>query len=177
MLQLLCVSFLVQSGQPAQADRAKALFAPDNLVAWCVVPFDAKKRTPPQRVKMLQDAGVRKLAWDWRDEHLATMDDEFALLKNSSIELTAVWFPASLSGPGEKILQAAAKHGHKPQLWVSLGDPAPGKPQPDKVKAAANTLAPIVVAGNKQGCKVALYNHGGWFGEPENQLQIIATLK
>ena len=177
MLQLLCVSFLVQSGQPAQADRAKALFAPDNLVAWCVVPFDAKKRTPPQRVKMLQDAGVRKLAWDWRDEHLATMDDEFALLKNSGIELTAVWFPASLIGPGEKILQAAAKHGHKPQLWVSLGDPAPGKPQPDKVKAAANTLAPIVVAGNKQGCKVALYNHGGWFGEPENQLQIIAALK
>jgi sugar phosphate isomerase/epimerase len=28
----------------------------------------------------------------------------------------------------------------------------------------------------KVGCKIALYNHGGWFGKPENQLRIIKAL-
>jgi len=26
------------------------------------------------------------------------------------------------------------------------------------------------------GCTVALYNHGGWFGEPENQIRIIQAI-
>ena len=26
------------------------------------------------------------------------------------------------------------------------------------------------------GCKIALYNHGGWLGEPENQLKVIESL-
>jgi hypothetical protein len=29
---------------------------------------------------------------------------------------------------------------------------------------------------NALGCKVALYNHGDWFGEPKNQLKLIAAL-
>ena len=177
MLALLCALSLLPSQPAAPSGRAGSLFGRDNLVAWCVVPFDARKRTPPERVAMLQSAGVRKLAWDWRDEHLARMDEEFGLLRKSNIELSAVWFPAALLGPGEKILQAAAKHRHTPQLWVSLGDPAPGKDQAAKVRAAAAVLAPIAIAGNKQGCKLALYNHGGWFGEPENQVQVLSALK
>ena len=177
MLALLCALSLLPSQPAAPSGRAGSLFGRDNLVAWCVVPFDARKRTPPERVAMLQSAGVRKLAWDWRDEHLARMDEEFGLLRKSNIELSAVWFPAALPGPGEKILQAAAKHRHTPQLWVSLGDPAPGKDQAAKVRAAAAVLAPIAIAGNKQGCKLALYNHGGWFGEPENQVHVLSALK
>jgi hypothetical protein len=29
----------------------------------------------------------------------------------------------------------------------------------------------------KIGCSVALYNHGGWFGEPENQIEILERLR
>ena len=28
----------------------------------------------------------------------------------------------------------------------------------------------------KLGCKIALYNHGGWFGNPKNQLRIIEDI-
>src|SRR5439155_456787 len=35
----------------------------------------------------------------------------------------------------------------------------------------------IAEAAAKIGCTVALYNHGGWFGEPENQLEIIEDLR
>jgi sugar phosphate isomerase/epimerase len=33
------------------------------------------------------------------------------------------------------------------------------------------------VAAREAGCSVALYNHGNWFGEPENQIAIIEKLK
>ena len=50
----------------------------ENLVAWCIVPFDAKKRGPEQRAKMLVELGLKKCAYDWREEHVATFAEEFA---------------------------------------------------------------------------------------------------
>ena len=38
-------------------------------------------------------------------------------------------------------------------------------------------LRPIAEAAAKIGCSVGLYNHGGWFGEPENQIAIIEALR
>ena len=78
------------------------MFAQDNLVAWCIVPFDAKKRAPAERVEMLKKLGFKKYAYDWRAEHLPTFDEEVGLLKKAGIELTAVWFPANLGDRGEK---------------------------------------------------------------------------
>src|SRR5688500_14241780 len=49
--------------------------------------------------------------------------------------------------------------------------------QAGKVAAAADAVRPIAVEAAKIGCTVALYNHGGWFGEPENQIAIIELLK
>jgi hypothetical protein len=68
-------------------------------------------------------------------------------------------------------------HDVKPQLWVMLGElPAAAASQAEKVQAAAEQLRPVVEAAAAQGCRVGLYNHGGWFGEPENQLEVIAAL-
>src|SRR5579872_6091364 len=72
---------------------ATRLFARDNLVAWCIVPFDSKKRGPIERVAMLRRLGFRHYAYDWRDEHLPTFDTEVAELQKNGIELTAIWFP------------------------------------------------------------------------------------
>jgi len=41
-LILALFSFVHSQGQPNTADVS--LFARDNLVAWCIVPFDGKKR-------------------------------------------------------------------------------------------------------------------------------------
>ena len=38
-------------------------------------------------------------------------------------------------------------------------------------------LRPLAEEAGKIGCSLALYNHGGWFGEPENQIAIIERLK
>ncbi len=65
----------------------------DKLLAWCIVPFDAKKRTPEQRVEMLKRLGIKNFAYDWRSEHLASFEREVELLIKNKIELKAIWFP------------------------------------------------------------------------------------
>lgn len=155
-----------------------SIFARDNLIAWCIVPFDAKKRGPEERVAMLKKLGFKRYAYDWRAEHLPTFDRELDLLKQNGIHLDAVWFPASLDKDARTILDLLKKHEIKTQLWITMGDPTPGKGnQKAKVEAAARILKPIVVEAGKIGCRVGLYNHGGWFGEPENQLALIQELR
>lgn len=151
------------------------LFRPENLIAWCIVPFDAKQRDPEARAQMLQDLGFRKFAYDWRAEHVATFDAEIKALQRHGIEISAWWFPATLDADAREILAALDRADVRTQLWVTLGDP-PGDDQEAKVAAACQQLRPILTAAVAQGCTVGLYNHGGWFGEPENQIAVIERL-
>ena len=171
-LLVACLAPLTRAAEPPKPD----VFARDNLVAWCIVPFDAKKRGPAERVEMLKTLGFKKYAYDWRAEHLPTFDEEVALLQKEKIELTAVWFPANLGPDAQKLLAVIRKHELKPQLWVTMGDPA-GADQAAKVETAAKVIRPVAEEAAKLGCTVALYNHGGWFGEPENQVAVIEALK
>lgn len=158
----------------------KDIYAPDNLVAWCIVPFDAKNRSPEDRAEMMKRLGIKRYAYDWRAEHLPTFERELVALKKNGIELTAVWFPAGLGKEAQLLLDGLKKHGVKTQLWVSMGGgdiKATPEEQKNRVASHANALRPIAEAADKIGCTVALYNHGGWFGEPENQLAIIEHLK
>lgn len=153
------------------------LYAPANLVAWCIVPFDAQKRGPEERALMLDRLGIKRLAYDWRAEHVPTFDQEVETMQRHGIEITAWWFPGGLNDTARKILECLERHRVKTQLWISMGDPAPQAAQPEKVQAAAAAIRPIAQAAAKIGCSVALYNHGGWFGEPENQVAIVEQLQ
>src|SRR5437763_900621 len=75
---------------------ANNLFRRDNLVAWCIVPFDAKKRGPEDRAAMLEEFGFKHFAYDWRAEHISFFDAEVEALKRHHVALDAFWFPASL---------------------------------------------------------------------------------
>src|SRR3954453_22118510 len=153
------------------------LFDRGNLVAWCIVPFDGKRRGPEERAEMLERLGFRHFAYDWRAEHVASFDAEMDALKRRGIGLSAFWFPASLNDDARRILDLLERHGLRTQLWVTMGDPAPGSDdRATKIDAAVRALRPIVDAASKIGCTVGLYNHGGWFGEPENELAIIDAL-
>jgi len=176
MSRVLAVAFLLVLLPVRAADPPAKLFDPPNLVAWCIVPFDAKKRGPEERVAMLKRLGFTKYAYDWRAEHLPTFDREVGLLKEHGIELTAVWFPATLGPDARALLAVVAKQKVTPQLWITMGDPG-GKEQAEKVANAAKVIRPVAEEAAKLGCKVALYNHGGWFGEPANQVAVVEHLK
>src|SRR6478736_7026454 len=86
------------------AEATKRLFGRDNLIAWCIVPFDSKKRGPEDRAAMLQKLGFKRFAYDWRGEHIPTFDTELAALKKHGIRLEAFWFPAQLTKEARAIL-------------------------------------------------------------------------
>ena len=164
----------------AVASRAQeySLFARSNLVAWCIVPFDAKKRGPEERAQMLNRLGIQKMAYDWRAEHIPTFEAEIDACRKHNIEITAWWFPTTLDKDAQAILAVLKRKNLKTQLWV-MGTGEPTKSAEEQSKRIATEVArlrPIVDAAASIGCKVGLYNHGGWFGEPENQVALIKAL-
>lgn len=168
-----------QAAAAADGLPASGLFSRTNLVAWCVVPFDAKKRGPEERAEMLKELGLRRLAYDYRAEHVPTFEREIETLARHQIELTAWWFPPTLNAEAKHILGLLARHRLRPQLWVTGG----GEPvrsaqeQIERVEREAGRIREIAAAAAALGCPVGLYNHGGWFGEPDNQLAIIEHLR
>lgn len=181
---LLTLLFLL-APQPACA--ATDIFARSNLLAWCIVPFDTQKRGPEARAQMLVRLGIPQLAYDWRAEHIPTFDAEVAAMQHHGIALTAWWFPGVLNDEARAILDCIERNHIHPQLWVMLeGGPhlrldQAFEPTPEAQAAHVEQLVarvkPIAAAAARLGCRVALYNHGGWFGVPENQLQIIRRLR
>ena len=57
----------------AEELETKKIFQRDRLVAWCIVPFDALKRTPSQRAEMVDKLGMARVAYDWRAEHVTNL--------------------------------------------------------------------------------------------------------
>jgi glucose dehydrogenase/sugar phosphate isomerase/epimerase len=177
----LAVLFAVVVSLALQAPgRAADLLARENLVAWCIVPFDAAKRGPEERAAMLEKLGIKRFAYDYRAEHIPTWDAELDALKKHGIELTAWWFRTTMNDEAKTTLELFKKHGVKPQLWVNGGGGDPKKTPEEQaalVESEAKRIGEIARAAAAQGLKVALYNHGSWYGEPENQLAIIERLQ
>ena len=169
---------LIHLGASAEPGPPYTLYDRTNLVAWCIVPFDSKKRGPEERAAMLEKLGIHKLAYDYRTEHIPTFDAEMEALKRHHIELVAWWFPTELNAEGHNILDVLRRHQIRAQLWVTGGGSLTRTPeeQAERVRSEAKRIRPIAEAASKIGCSVALYNHGAWFGEPENQIEIIREL-
>lgn len=154
---------------PAAASAA-GLWDRDNLFAWCIVPFDAAKRTPAQRAEMLVQLGLQSVAYDWRDQHVAEFEEEFLQYQNHGIRMVAFW------GIHPKALELFVKHDLHPQIWImALAPEAPT--EAERVQKAAAELLPAVEQAREAKCQIALYNHGGWAGEPETMAAIVKELR
>ena len=167
---LLILCALVAAPLPADEPAAGSVFARDNLVAWCIVPFDAKNRGPEERAEMLARLGISKLAYDWRQQHVPTFEDEILQMKRHNVEFFAFW------GAHPEFTALMQKHGIRPQIWVMMHAPAEGTHE-QKVEEAARRLLPLVKHMGELGCKVVLYNHGGWAGEPANLAAVAGWLR
>lgn len=178
-----CIASLPGSPSAFAQDVAAArkLFSRDNLVAWCIVPFDSKKRGPEERAAMLERLGFRKFAYDWRAEHVPTFDAELEALQRHKIKLQAFWVPnAELTPDTRRILDLLKRHKLQTELWVLLemgAKEASAEEQAKRVSTAAEKLKPIALEARAMNCVIGLYNHGGWFGEPENQIAVVEKLK
>lgn len=182
MMRTLLLSVLILAGSLLAAKSSAAdyqLFARTNLMAWCIVPFDAAKRGPEARAAMMERLGLRHFAYDYRAEHIPTFDAEIAACRKHGVSLDAWWFPSAMNDEARIILDVLKRNQVKAQLWVTGGGALTKslEEQRARVEAEAKRIRAIAAAAAPIGCTVALYNHGGWFGEPENQIQIIERLR
>ncbi len=159
------------------------LFKRDNLLAWCIVPFDAMERNPQQRAEMLQRLGIGALAYDWRDEHIPQFDEELRQLREHGVALGAFW----LSGGAPRDADAARADGHiravldfverndlQIEVWKTSGGhhlDAISDPQ-QRLDAAVAEVGVLAELFADVGCTYGLYNHGGWGGMPQTMVAV-----
>ena len=152
----------------------------DNYFAWCIVPFDNQNRAPEQRIEMLKNLGFKSYAYDWRAEHLPEMAKEINLARKNEIDINAVWMwldnndtPGNLSVNNQKVLQAIEETGLKSQIWVSFPENYFNDlNEQQRLEKAVKLIGYVSDEAGKLDCTVGLYNHGGWFGRPENLVKI-----
>ena len=165
--------------------KKKNLFAKENLVAWCIVPFDSENRTPAQRIEMLKRLGFTKYAYDWRHQHIPSFAEEIELAKNAGIKIMAVWLwidnnsdrVGQLSEDNEQVLDILKNSDLKTKLWVGFNNNFYAD-ESDDLKVTKG-VAMLNYLRDRTGSFVegiALYNHGDWFGEPENEIRILKQL-
>jgi sugar phosphate isomerase/epimerase len=145
-------------------------FARQNLVAWCIVPFDAKKRGPAERAEMLARLGLGKVAYDWRQEHVPQFEAEILEYQKHGLEYFAFW------GVHEDAFRLFERYHLHPQIWITAPSPA-GSTDEERIQLAAKNLRPLVERARQLGCQVGLYNHGKWGGEPENLIAVCRYLR
>jgi hypothetical protein len=178
---LLVVTIMATtSNLSAQPTKPGDAFSKDNLVAWCIVPFDVMKRSPEERAQMLERLGLTRLAYDWREEHVSSFNDELDALERHHITLQAFWMPygpdPAHSSHYQTILSLLERRHVKTQLWWSFGsdDTALDRlSESGKVALVGAMVRQLADDAARLGCTVGLYNHNGWFGEPENELAIL----
>ncbi len=167
----LILTPLLQIGPVSElAEAGSEILQRQNLVAWCIVPFDAAKRGPAERAVMLKELGITRCAYDWRAEHVPTLEQEIIEYKKHGIDFFAFW---SVHDDAFKLFE---KHDLHPQIWHVMSDPGEGD-QAAKVEKAAQAMLPLANRTAKLGCKLGLYNHGGWSGEPTNLVAVCKRLR
>jgi len=185
LLSLLVVMPLCaqdSTAKPVAIDSTKVdpLLSVSNVHAWCAVPFDAKKRGPEERAQMLEKLGIKRFVYDWRAKDIPTFGDEIQSLKRHGVELTGWWAPTNPKAPEwPQILEVFKRENVHPQLWVMGSGPATKTPeeQQKRVEDEASRIKQIAELAAPYGCKVELYNHGGWFGQPDNQVAVVQKLR
>lgn len=159
------------------------IFDRKNIVAWCIVPFDSKNRGPEERAAMLNGLGITKLAYDWREKHIPTFDEELKALNKHHIKLQAFWILSGTDPANDIYVQAAfdflERNKVKTQVWYMFIPPKnfDSLTQQRKLDISVKAIDYISKRAAAIGCTLGLYNHEGWYGEPENEIAIIKQLK
>lgn len=134
---------------------------------------------------MLTQMGLKKYGFNKGKGDLSTMIQEFHLARENNIEITSIflWLNAnrdsigSLSPSNQELLRNLKEVEYKPTIWLSFSDNYfEEKTQDQSLELAIDMIRFIKLKADKIGCKLALYNHRGWFGNPYNQLEILKQL-
>lgn len=180
-LVVFTLFLVIQTSVAQELDRIKI----KDAYPWCIVAYDSLERSPAERIQMVKELGFTKLAYDWRDRHLGDTSTELKLAAENDIEIVSVWLwlnakrdsLSQLSHSNKRLFKIIEQSNLKTTFWVSFsGNFFENLNQEQSVEMATEMVDYIALKASRLGCKVALYNHSGWFGNPFNQLEVIKAL-
>jgi len=183
LLYCLLIVFLCLS---ACADKPKRLIEVDEVSPWCIIGFDSLERTPTQRIEMLQEMGFTKYGYNRGKGEFGEMKEEFKLAKENNIEIVSIflWLNANrdsigkLSPANQELLDNLKQVEQKPTIWVSFSNNYfEERTEEESVKLSIEMIKFVKKKADELGCKLALYNHHGWFGNPYNQVEILEKMQ
>ena len=178
---LLTVSFFCSCD-----NELKQPIKANEVSPWCIIGFDSLDRNPTQRIALLKEMGFSKYGYNRGKGDLSQMKTEFNLARENDIEITSVflWLNAKrdsigkLSLSNQELLNNLADVEYKPAIWLSFSDNFfEGLSQEASVNLSVEMIQFVKLKADELGCKLALYNHHGWFGSPYNQVEILEVLK
>lgn len=146
-------------------------FLTKNLIAWCIVPFDAKNRGPAQRAQMVRELGFRRVAYDWREKHIPEFEQEIIEYKKNGLEYFAFWNWHDSMAP------LIRKYQIKPQIWDMFRGKLPEGTEEEKTNFVVEQFLPKARNAKELGLKFGIYSHGGWAGKPENLVAVCECLR
>ena len=146
-------------------------FKTENLVTWCIVPFDAKNRGPAERAQMVRRLGLKRVAYDWRNKHIPEFEQEILEYQKNGIEYFAFW------GWHDSMEALINRHRIKPQIWEMYRGQLIEGTDAEKVADVVRQLLPLAKKAKSLGLQFGVYNHGGWAGEPVNMVAVCKFLR
>lgn len=182
---LFCAFLFTSFSSVFCQDDYKNPFEIENLIPWSIVAFDSEERTPEERIAMVKELGFNQYAFGGREKHIETMEQELKLAYIENLKISAVWLylnpvkdkPGKLKPMSEKVFQSLENVGLETQIWVGF---APNYfdnlSQEEALNKAKEMISYLSERATKINCKIALYNHGGWPGDPKNQIEVIESL-
>lgn len=152
---------------------------------WCIVAYDSLERSPRERIQMIKEIGFNKYAYDWRDKHLEDTKFELQMAMVNDIEIVSIWLWLNanrdsiglLGHANKKLFKIIEELDLRTTFWVSLSENFfKDLDEEQSLSEAVAILDFVAIKAAELNCKVALYNHSGWFGNPFNQLEVIKAL-
>jgi sugar phosphate isomerase/epimerase len=178
----VAVATLIVEGDTASQG---ILFARQNLIAWNIVPYDSMHRTPAERAEMLKRLGIERMGIDWRAKDIPHFDEEIAALRKNHITIQSFWvrgnmYPERNGAPSadgnlDVVFATLKRNNLSTQIWdpFDADDQFMALSEPERLKRATEAVRYVAKRAQEFNCSVAIYSHGGWMGEPENELKVV----
>jgi len=185
MKKILGLSILFVLSFYSCSNKVNESFKVEALSPWCIRGFDSLDRSPEQRIAMLRQMGFTKYGYNKGKGQVDEMKEEFKRAKENNIEIVSIflWLNkerdsiGKLSPSNQELLKNLGETTNKPTIWVSFSNNFfEDLNQDQAVEFSIEMLKFIKINADEVGCKLAIYNHRGWFGNPHNQLEILEKL-
>jgi sugar phosphate isomerase/epimerase len=163
--------------------KRSMLGSDENLLAWAFLNYEPEGRSPDERAQMLKRLGFTRCGYEGHPRYIGQLEEHIIAYRKHGVELVGIYLEIRQANPLEQdylkeAIEILERRKCKLQLWLTIKDSLlKDIPEDKRAEKACEYIRPLADKVLPMGCKIAMYNHGGWTGHPNNQVQVIRRLQ